>query len=162
MNLKLILAAVAVCLLANTSTAEPPPVEVKHLDYKLMSKANDLIGKRLPDAIPQESLSRIILTELKSHRVSGGLNTELTEQETRAFASEIALTLFSKTGAIQKWGQLAEEDKVAELAIITTKGEIFFVDVLQAIGERNVNAFVLRGSGASVRIPLVRDAAKQN
>jgi hypothetical protein len=152
---QLMLAAMAVCLLTNAKATEPPPVEVKHLDYRSISKANDWIGLRLPDAIPQESLSRIILTQFKPHRLSGSLDNELTDQEMRDFASNLTRTLFSESATIEKWGQLAEEGEIAELAIVTTTGEIFFVDVLQAMGSRNANAFILRGTGFSVRIPVV-------
>ncbi|MCC9656755.1 hypothetical protein, partial [Rhodopirellula halodulae] len=64
-------------------------------------------------------------------------------------------TLFSETGAIQKWGRLAEEGEMAELVIVTKSGEIFFVDVLRKTGEENANAFIIRGTGFSVRLPVV-------
>ncbi len=149
------LAAMAVCLLSDTKAAGAPPVEVKHLNYRSMSKANDWIGLRLPDAIPPRSVSRIVLTELKPHRISGNLDDEMSDQEIRGLASKLTSTLFSETGAIEKWSQLAEEGKMAELAIVTTTGAIYFVDVLKEMGSRDPSAFILRGSGFSVSIPVV-------
>lgn len=145
----------AVCLLTDAKATDVPPVEVKQLDYRSIAKANDWTGLRLPDAIPSQSVSRVILTELKPHRLSGRLNDELSDQEIRDLASKFTNTLFSETGAIEKWGQLAEEGKVAELAIVTRTGTIFFVDVLLAKMSRNPNAFIIRGIGFSVRVPVV-------
>jgi hypothetical protein len=151
----LMLSALTVCLLTRAKSTEPPSVEVKQLDYRSISKANDWIGVRLLDAIPRESVSRIILTQVKPDRIPGSPDNELTNQETRDLASRLARTLFCETSAIEKWGQLAEEGEMAELAIVTKSGEIFFVDVLRSTGSENANAFILRGSGFSVRLPVV-------
>ncbi|WP_430452251.1 hypothetical protein [Rhodopirellula europaea] len=150
----LVLAVLTVCLLTHATATEPPPVEVKHLDYKSITKANDWIGLQFPDALPRDSVSRIILTQLKPVGIPGTAD-ELTAQQTRDIASGLTRALFSETGAIQKWGQLAEEGEMAELVIVTKSGEIFFVDVLRKTGEENANAFILRGSGFSVRLPVV-------
>ncbi len=154
------LAAMAVCLLTDAKATDAPPVEVKQLDYRSISKANDWTGLRLPDAIPPKLISRVILSQIEPHRISGRLDDELSDQEIRDAASKFTSTLFSETGAIEKWGRLAEEGKMGELTIVTTTGEIFFVDVLQTMRSRNPNAFILRGSGFSVRIPVV-DVSKE-
>ena len=154
MTRHLMLAVLAVCVLTHAKATDPPPVEVKHLDYKAITKANDWIGLHLPDAIPRDSVSRIILTQLKPVGILGTADNELTDQQTRDIASRLIRTLFSETGAIEKWGQLAEEGEMAELVIVTKSGEIFFVDVLRKTGEENANAIILRGSGSSVRLPV--------
>ncbi|KAA5535652.1 hypothetical protein FYK55_28500 [Roseiconus nitratireducens] len=154
----LVLAVLTVCLLTHATATEPPPVEVKHLDYKSITKANDWIGLKFPDALPRDSVSRIILTQLKPVGIPGTADDKLTDQQTRDIASGLMRTLFSETGAIHKWGQLAEEGEMAELVIVTKSGKIFFVDVLRKTGEQNANAFILRGSGFSVRLTVVRDS----
>ncbi len=151
----LMLTVMTVCLLTHATATEPPLVEVKHVDYKSITKANDWIGLHFPDAIPRGSVSRIILTQLKPVGIPGTADDELTEQQTREIASGLARTLFSETGAMQEWGKLAEEGEMAELVIVTKSGEIFFVDALRKTGEENANAFILRGSGFSVRLPVV-------
>jgi hypothetical protein len=157
---QLMLVAMVVCLLTDANATDAPPVEVKQLDYRSISKANNWTGLRLPDAISPKSVSRIILSQFEPHRILGRLEGELSDQETRDAASKFTHTLFSETGAIEKWSQLAEEGKIAELAIVTTTGAIYFVDVLQAGGSQNPIAFILRGSGFSVRIPAVGVANK--
>ncbi|WP_230256478.1 hypothetical protein [Rhodopirellula halodulae] len=149
------LAALAVSVLTHAKATEPPPVEVKQLDYKSITKANDWIGLHLPDAIPRDSVARIILTQLKPFGDLSTADNELTDQQARDIASRLIRTLFSETGAIQKWGRLAEEGEMAELVIVTKSGEIFFVDVLRKTGEENANAFIIRGTGFSVRLPVV-------
>lgn len=156
----LILAVLAVSLQMHAKATEPVPVEVKRLDYGAIAKANDWIGLRLPDAIPTESVSRIVLLQLKPGQILGTADNELTKQQTRDIASELTRTLFSETAAIQKWGRLAEEGEMAELAIVTKSGEIFFVEVLRKTGAENVNAFILRGSGFSVRLAVAGVAEK--
>ncbi|QDV87519.1 hypothetical protein [Planctomycetes bacterium TBK1r] len=151
----LMLTALTVCLLTHATATEPPPVEVKHLDYKSIARANDWIGLHFSDAITRNSVSRIILTRLTPVGIPGTADNESTDQQTHDIASGLTRTLFSETGAIQKWGQLAEEVETAELVIVTKTGEIFFVNVLRKTGEEKANAFILRGSGFSVRLPVV-------
>ena len=154
----LMFAVLTACLLTHATAAEPPLIEMKHVDYKSIAKANDWIGMHFPDAIPRGSVSRIILTQLKPVGIPGTADDELTEQQTREIASGLARTLYSETGAMQKWGRLAEEGEMAELVIVTKSSDIFFVDVLRKTGEENANAFILRGSGFSVRLPIVGDS----
>ncbi|TWU15891.1 hypothetical protein [Allorhodopirellula heiligendammensis] len=158
----LVTMCLTLCVISETEASDMPSVSVKQFDYRAISKGNSWTGRQLSDAIPLKSVSRVVLTELPSKSLSSQLGRELPERDIRNIASKFTEILFSATGPIEKWSQLAEEGKSAELIVVTSDGEIYFVDVLQNMVSSAPTAFILRGDGFSVRVPIVRDPNEKN
>ena len=57
-------------------------------------------------------------------------------------------------------GRLAEEVEFARLTIVTKKGDIYFVDVLQKVGSSESSAFIVRGAGFTLRTPVIPHGKK--
>lgn len=143
-------------LTSHAFAVDLPDCEVEQYDYPAMSQANAWIGMRVVETIPPSTVAHAIL---RGQKTQPGLDVDVrerSESSLRELASKLFDDLYRRTGPCEKWGRLAEEVEVAGLSIVTKEGDIFFVDVLQRVGESDPCAFVVRGAGFTFRMPVVQ------
>ena len=146
---------IAACLMSHAFAVDLPESEVEQFDYKTMSQANAWIGMCVAEAIPANSVAHAILSEQKTKLRLGGDARERSESSLREIASKLFDDLYRRAGPFEKWSRLAEEVEFARLTIVTKKGDIYFVDVLQKVGSSESSAFIVRGAGFTLRTPVI-------